>query len=212
MNHAILLDRLEHYGIRVNALYWLKSYLTNRRQFVTYNNIKSAEKIILCGVPQGSILGPLLFRIYINDLANVCVHTLPISFAHDTNLFISGKNLNDMAVLINYELEEISTWLKANRLSLNVKKTHFMVFSKKHMANWDLQIQINGEIITRCQKTKFLWVIIDEKVTWREHINYISGKVSKGIGIIIQARKVLHKQSLANLYYSFIYPSILNIL
>ena len=209
VNHAILLDKLEHYGIRGNALSWFKSYLTNRRQFVTYNNIKSAEKIISCGVPQGSILGPLLFLIYINDLANVCVHTLPILFADDTNLFISGKNLNDMAVLINYELEEISTWLKANRLSLNVKKTHFMVFSKKHMANSDLQIEINGEIITRCQKTKFLGVIIDEKVTWREHINYISGKVSKGIGIIIKARKVLHKQSLANLYYSFIYPYLI---
>ena len=117
------------YRIHGNALSWFKSYLTNRRQFVTYNNIKSAEKIILSGVPQGSILGPLLFLIYINDLANVCVHTLPILFADDTNLFISGKNLNDMAVFINYELEEISTWLKANRLSMNVKKTHFMVFS-----------------------------------------------------------------------------------
>ena len=196
VNHAILLNKLEHYGIRVNALSWFKSYLTNRRQFVTYNDIKSAKKIMSCGVPQGSILGPLLFLIYINDLANVCVHTLPILFADDTNLFISGKNLNDMAVLINHELEEISTWLKATRLSLNVKKTHFMVFSKKHMANSDLHIKINE-------------LIIDEKVTWREHINYISGKVSKGIGIIIKAGKVLHKQSLTNLYYSFIYPCLI---
>ena len=87
VDHAILLCKLEHYGIRGNALSWFKSYLTDREQFVTFNGVSSATKLISCGVPQGSILGPLLFLIYINDLHAVCKNTFPILFADDTNLF-----------------------------------------------------------------------------------------------------------------------------
>ena len=130
VDHDILLFKLSHYGIRDNALLWFKSYLSNRNQFVTYDGVRSSLKTIKCGVPQGSILGPLLFLIYINDLCNVCGNSLPILFADDSNIFTVGKTLDDIEKLINKELADISRWLNANRLSLNIKKTQYMVFSR----------------------------------------------------------------------------------
>ena len=121
VNHDILLNKLEHYGIRGNALCWFQSYLTDRKQYVTYNGATSTTKTIKCGVPQGSILGPLLFLIYINDLYHVCSNCTPILFADDTNLFINGTDIDHMQSLLNAELAHISQWLIVNKLSLNVK-------------------------------------------------------------------------------------------
>ena len=129
VDHNILLKKLEYYGIRGVCLDWFKSYLTVRKQYVTYNGIPSSTKLIQCGVPQGSILGPLLFLLYINDLPNVCKSADPILFADDTNLFINDSNLIDLQTEINNELLEISTWLKINKLSLYVRKTHHMIFT-----------------------------------------------------------------------------------
>ena len=123
VDHVILLQKLSVYGVRGNALSWFESYLKNRQQFVTYNGVLSDTKILQCGVPQGSILGPLLFLIYINDLANVCTSSFPILFADDTNLFNHGKDMFSLQVALNQELANISKWLKVNKLSLNIKKT-----------------------------------------------------------------------------------------
>ena len=124
VNHAILLDELHHYGIRGVAYSWFKNYLTNRYQFVTYNGAKSKLKVIYCGVPQGSILGPLLFRIYINDLVSVCKSTIPIMFADDTSLFAGGTDIHVIEDTINKEYSSITTWRKVDRLSLNIKNTY----------------------------------------------------------------------------------------
>ena len=126
VDHTILLSKLYHYGIRGSYLYWFSSYLSNRKQYVSYNNVSSNIKTISCGVPQGSILGPVLFLLCINDIANVCKYTMPISFADDSNLFSSGKDLSVLHNQTNEELQNISKWLKVNKLSLNVKKTHFL--------------------------------------------------------------------------------------
>ena len=175
VDHAILLQKLCHYGIGGNALKWFTSYLSNRRQYVTYNGVVSAMKGISCGVPQGSILGPLLFLIYINDLCSMCKYTTPILFADDANLFCSGPDIKTMESNINNELTEISLWLKVNKLSLNIKKTHYMVFSKKKTPRNELRLQIDGEAINEVYKTKFLGVIIDNKLNWKDHIPYICG-------------------------------------
>ena len=122
VNHRILLEKLSFYGIRGVANTWLKSYLTNHRQFCTYNEVKSDYGTINCGVPQGSILGPLLFLIYINDLGNISEFIKLVMFADDSNLFVSGKNLDTLQQQVNTALSDISKWLASNRLSLNVKK------------------------------------------------------------------------------------------
>ena len=204
VNHTILLTKLHHYGIRGQALNWFKSYLDNRKQFVTYNDVRSTLKNMPCGVPQGSILGPLLFLIYINDLANVCKFTMPIFFADDSNLFLNGKNLDEIELKLNNELDQIVKWLKINKLTLNVKKTECMVFTKRR-DNRNVNIKIENQNIERVCKAKFLGIIIDEQLNWKEHILYISNKISKAIGVIVKARS-LGKRALLSLYYSMIYP------
>ena len=208
VNHKILLAKLAHYGIRDHAHAWLSDYLNNRTQFVSYNNFKSTKRVIKCGVPQGSILGPLLFLIYVDDLARTCKYAKPFLFADDTNLLHCGKNIINMKTEINTDLSTIAEWLKANRLSLNIKKTHFMLFTNKNTTPV-LNIQIDNNKINESKQTKFLGVIIDKKINWVAHISYINGKIARGIGIILKARKMLPKKTLTTLYYSFIYPFLI---
>ena len=201
----IFLQKLYHCGVQGCAHDWFTGYLSNRSRFVTYNGVKSDLKNIQCGVPQGSILGPLLFLLYINDLAFACKRTFPVLFADDSNLFISHKNLNHVQHMINEELKDIVIWLRANKLSLNINKTYYMLFSNKKIAQPNITIEIVKQPITCLTKTKFLGVIIDNKLSWKEHISYVCGKVAKGVRIISKVRKYV-KSTLLELYYSFIYP------
>ena len=206
VNHSILIDKLYHYGIRGNVLEWFKSYLSDRSQYVSYNGVRSSTKSITCGVPQGSILGPLLFLIYINDLYNVCRDSVSILFADDTNLFYKGNKMEDLVKIINGELENISLWLKINKLSLNIKKPHFIMFQKGKSTMSIPDITIDNQPIDKVEKTKFRGVVIDSKLSWKNHICLVAGKLSKSIGVIMKAREYLNRSALLTLYYSFVYP------
>ena len=121
VDHDILLNKLEHYGIRNKANLWFRNYLTEREQFVTINGINSENEIVKCGVPQGSVLGPLLFLIFINDLPNA-TEFFTLLFADDTTFQVSGFDTKKLFDEANMELQKASNWFRANKLTLNVKK------------------------------------------------------------------------------------------
>ena len=133
---------------------------------------------VTCGVPQGSILGPALFILYINDMCNVSILMKSIVFADDTNFFYSGDNLSQVCETVSSELGKLHSWFQVNKLSLNIGKTNFMIFgSKQCEANH--VVSINGMNIKRFYVTKFLGVHIDSHLNWGEHINHIKSKISK---------------------------------
>lgn len=206
VDHSILLNKLYHYGIRGIAFEWMKSYLSNRQQQVSYNGANSSYKTMNCGVPQGSILGPLLFIIYINDLSTVSNILTSVLFADDTTLVDSDRNLTTLINRFNTELVNIVHWLNANRLSLNIEKTNFMIFRPKNKDEAGPNLTINGSQIAQVKKAKFLGVIIDDKLNWSDHTKYVTKKISKGIGIIIKARRYFNQKTLINLYNTMVLP------
>ena len=129
VNHQILLDKLEHYGIRGTALTWFKAYLSNRSQYVSVNGYSSNQLNVTCGVPQGSVLGPLLFLIYINDLPNSSSKLSFYLFADDTNIYFESHSLSILQKVVNKELRNVRKWLDANKLALNIDKTNCVIFS-----------------------------------------------------------------------------------
>lgn len=208
LDHNILLDKLNHYGIRGTVLQWFKSYLADRHQFVVINNINSVSKPIKCGVPQGSILGPLLFIIYVNDLYRASNKFHIISYADDTNLFFSSNDINFLLDTIQNEFTYIHDWFCANKLSLNVKKTTSIVFStpSKHLNPNINSIRLCGVDVMLSKTTKFLGVYIDNHLSWNNHIQNICMKVSKGAGVLNRLRQILPRSTLVTLYNTLILP------
>ena len=163
VDHEILLVKLKHYGIRGKTFHWLKSFLSERSQFVSIGNIKSSIVSLLHGVPQGSVLGPLLFLIYINDMHQAVKFSSLFQFADDTNMLNYSKNLKQLAKHVNIDLKLISHWLNANKISLNTSKTELVLFKHKRKSlTFDLRITINGKRIRPSPYIKYLGIFIDE--------------------------------------------------
>ena len=138
VNHQILLSKLENYGIRGNALSLFKSYLCERKQYVQIDNCKSQTRSISCGVPQGSVLGPLLFLLFINDLPNCCPLGYFRIFADDTNVFFHFKNTNDLKTTGKMIMTALNSWFSANKMTLNTDKSTFTIFKSSRKKIHDL--------------------------------------------------------------------------
>ena len=209
VNHEILLSKLNHYGIRDNALSWVQSYLTNRKQFVSLNGSKSKNESISCGVPQGSILGPLLFIIYINDMHRAVLSSVVHHFADDTNLLFSSKNPKLITKLLNKDLKLLFEWLCANRLSLNVAKTEFIVFRPpKRPLKERIVLKLNGTKIHESPKIKYLGVLLDPYLRWNHHINELTKKLNSAIGMIYKIRHDCTQPVLVSLYYTLFHSHL----
>ena len=209
VNHEILISKLKYYGVKDKTLSLFTSYLSNRKQVTEINGTPSDSGIIKHGVPQGSILGPLLFLLYINDISESSNILKFFLFADDTTVFFSDSpNSKNTENIINTELEKVSGWLAANKLSLNVKKSNFLHFHHGKTAKPTLNIQLNGSQVEEKPHTKYLGTFIDNKLTWKTQIHHTKTKVSRGIGMISRIRYYLNDQCLRNLYYSFIQSHI----
>ena len=207
VDHSILIKKLDHYGIRGLASTWIQNYLYNRKQYVAVSGLNSHMLPIACGVPQGSILGPILFILYINDMSRVSDQLKFIIFADDTNIFHSSPNLDTAASLMNRELEKLNTWFKVNKLSLNIKKTNYMLFgSNSKKKQKPINIVIDNQEISKTEVTKFLGVFIDSHLSWNHHIDALRNKLSKSLGIMYRARHFLESNTLYLLYCSLITP------
>ena len=181
VDHSILLKKLEMYGVNTTNLTWFASYLNCRKQYVKIaESADTFKKDIKCGVPQGPILGPLLFLLYVNDLPNSSNVLVPIMFADDTNFFFEHSNINTLFKTVNHELIKIKEWFSANKLSLNVGKTKFLLFhksGKKYSIPSHLPtLKINNHDIERVNTMKFLGVLSDDNLSWKEHIKILKIK------------------------------------
>ena len=220
IDHEIMLQKLQYYGITGVCLQWFKSYLTGRRQYVQYKDSVSSQSPLTTGVPQGSILGPLLFIIYMNDIAQVTNKFHFTIYADDTTLITpicsfavnpaTHQDYKQISININKELETITDWLALNKLSLNAKKTKMMLFHfhQKKTSNIKLDLKINKTKIEQVKEFCFLGVMFDECITWKSHVSKVAGKISAVVGTINKLKRFLPQNILKMIYNALILPHI----
>ena len=211
LDHDILLNKLENAGIRGSPLSLIASYLSNRHQYTSIDGIDSDLELVKFGVPQGSVLGPLLFLLYVADMLN-CYHGKDCEFvlyADDTNLFIIDKNRELAIQKANIILENINSYMRSNLLHINLNKCCFIHFeSKTHNSKnkckfkteTESKIRINNHIIKEVSETKFLGVIIDKKLSWIPHIEHLRNKLKSSNGIITRIRNFIPKEHYRSIY------------
>ena len=212
VDHGILLNKLEKYGVRGNVPNLLKSYLNNRQQVVHIQYTFSVSHYVCCGVLQGSVLGPLLFSIYINDLPKVSSFETRL-FADDTVLKLTDSTLKSLYEKVNAELSKVGNWLNSNKLSLNYSKTTYLLIEPKTKANnstfHNFKVNLKGIKIQKSLSTKYLGVILDENLDWKPHIKCLRTKLSQAVGILAKLRHYLNRKNLVVMYYFFFYSHII---
>ena len=204
VNHEILLKKLHHYGVRGNAHQLLKSYLTGRKQRTKIDSLVSDLANILWGVPQGSVLGPLLFLIFINDLPNAA-NLLSWLFADDTALALSADNIHDLEIRLNHEVNKIHNWLLANQLSVHYSdKTQYMIIqgpnTKGRGSPTDFKLHMGSNLIEKTDHYKYLGILFDQNMNWKLQISKMCAKLSSVCGVLSKVRHYLDRSSLMLIY------------
>ena len=210
IDHEILLKKLYFYGVRGTPYDWFSSYLSERQQFVNVNNSNSSVKFVSHGVPQGSILGPLLFLIFINDLPNVSPFFKFCMFADDSTLTCKFDNSNELQIRnkLENELIVVQNWLNMNKIKINYDKSKFIIFSYGKKYNLD-KLKFGSNFISSTSDTKFLGIIVDNHLNFRAHINSICTKVSKVIGMLFRLNDILPTNALKTLYSALLLPHLM---
>ena len=219
VDHSILLSKLYYYGFRGVSFEWFKSYLTNRAQYVSLSGplssvspgtFSSKKLIVSHGVPQGSVLGPLLFNIFINDLPNSSDKFKFTLFADDSTLSMKFDPNSDVNVanVVNSELLSVNNWLLVNKIKINITKTSYMIFSYRRNINAETILFGNGEIF-RSDSVQFLGVFFDENLKFDKHVNHISSKMSRALGMFNKVRYLIPDYIMLHLYNSLIFPYLM---
>ena len=208
VDHDILLGKLYHYGVRGMEFELIKNFLSNRTQYVKISEQKSCTTSINIGTPQGSILSPLLFLVFINDLVN-CSSLISFNlFADDTCISLSDSNLNNLYNNLNRELVKVGNWISANHLSLNISKTVYLLFSGKKKIPHLPILYLHNEPIQQKHSTKFLGLILDDVLSWKTHAQHVISKVSRLAGIFNKIRNFLPSHALKTIYYALVQPHL----
>ena len=203
VDHSILLSKLCHYGIcgLTNKLF--ESYFANRKQFVSINGFASSTSIIASAVPQGSVLGPLLFLLCINDLYVAIKYCTVHHSADDTNLLIINKSLKRLNKLLNSDLKNLTNWLNANKISLGVSKTELIIFKpKRKPLDFNMKIKLNGKRLCPTDSVKYLGVKIVNKLNWKSHVNVTPTKSNRANAMLYKVRDFLNANILKSIYYA----------
>ena len=219
LDHEILLSKLKHYGVHNKELSWFTSYLTNRQQYVEINGTSSSLLSVQTGVPQGSILGPLLFIIYMNDLHEASDIFHSILYADDTTLStplcafkipLSSSENSNLSNKINIELAKIHDWLSINKLSLNITKTKYMIFHhrQKNISHIDPCLKINNTILERVSDFNFLGLTVDDNLSWKAHTCKLANKISRSLGVMNKLKRFLPPDIMLTLYNTMILPHL----
>ena len=210
VDHEILLYKLNHYGIRGHANRFFRSYLSNRKQYTFVNGEHSSIMTVECGVPQGSVLGPILFLLYINDLCQAVGPEIARLFADDTGLFTSNSNFQNLISESKEIYRKLFKWCLSNKLTINDSKTCFILFHTKNkpVPKDFSAIQIDDIIIKRVDNTKYLGLFIDEKLNWTNHVHFVCRSLTKYFGIFNKIKSLVTRPLARQLYFSFVYSRI----
>ena len=213
VDHKILLHKLDHYGFHGVINKWFSSYLEGRTQMTQIGSIISKRENISCCVPQGSLLGPLLFLIYVNDIQESSNKLKFFLFADDTNAVYADKNLKSLESTVNQELCKLFDWLTANKLTLNIKKTNVVIFRPaQRKLTYHPKIMIfdndqNKNVALECKEfVRYLGIIIDNNLSWKHHIDHVAIKMSRTVGLNCKLRHFLPRHTLLTIYRSLVAP------
>ena len=210
VSHSILLRKLESYGVRGGELGWFANYLNGRRQRVCINGVQSGWTGILRGVPQGSILGPLLFTIYVNDLPQSVMHGRIKQYADDTTLYAVSDNHVDLSNRLSTDLAGVAEWVEQNGLKLNEAKTQMILLCRKKRSKEleNVVVKLKGQDVARSRKVKYLGVWVDEGLTWADHVEAVRKKCLGGLAKLRRLRDTLPAALKKNIYNALVLPHL----
>ena len=210
VNHSALLKKMERYGVRGQELRWFHNYLSGRQQRVCLGEEKSGWTDIKKGVPQGSILGPLLFTIYVNDLPKTIGKCDMKQYADDTTIYHAASSASKLGVELEKDVKSVAEWVEKNGLKLNMKKTQLLLLGRKGRAHelQDIRVTLSGERLPRREKVKCLGIWIDDGLTWREHIQALRRKCFCGLAKLRRLRDVLPMTTKKKIYNALVLPHL----